>query len=227
MSQLLIGDVTSRIRSLVKAQRQDAWLTDRTIYSIFKKHAALSIKRLDEKKRLTAFASIFETLDFVALKEIDKVEASECGVGPKSYSTIRRTCLTIPVFTEGMFGPMINNITSLDGSTDIKLVTAGDYLYISRSQNFKFNTQKYAWYLNDYLYFPDIDWPAVRIEAMVEDDISQFKCNYDQKCQPRQNHSLNIPDFLLSEIEQKVLQDLGFMLKVPEDDTHNNQNNLR
>ena len=202
MSQTSIGDVCSRVRKSVKAERQDAFLTDRFLYSLYLKHAALSIKRLDEKKRLTAFASIFETLDFVKLKEIDKVEASVCGVAPKSYSTMRVTCEAIPVFTEGIYGPMIRSITSLDGSDIFKLTTPDEYNYISNSKNFKYNKLKYAWFLNDRIYTPNFNGPAIRMEAMCQEDISQFKCNYDQKCQPRQMHSLNIPDYLLSEIEQ-------------------------
>lgn len=233
MSTLVIGDVCSRIRSQLKAQRQDSFLTDRTIYNFYKKHAALSIKRLDEKKRLTAFASIFETLDKVDMKVIDKVEASECGVAPKSYSTISVTCMSIPVFMEGIYGPMIRSITSLDGSEVLKLTTPDEYNRIAASKNFKFNTQKYAWWLNDRIYAPNlggktgVPWPAIRIEAMVNEDISAFKCNYDQKCQPRQEHSLNIPDYLLAEIEANVIKDFAFMLQAPEDDTHNNQNALR
>ena len=233
MSTTTIGDVTSRLRGQIKAVRQDAFVTDRMLYSLFKKHAALAIKRLDEKKRLTAFASIFETLDFVKLKIIDKVEASVCGVAPKSYNTMSVTCLPIPVFTEGIYGPMIRSITSLDGSEILKLTTPDEYNYISSSRAFKYNKLKYCWYMNDLIYFPnlaDIDglpWPAVRMEAMVEEDISQFKCNYDQKCQPRQCHSLNVPDFILSEIEANVLKDLGFTLQAQEDPNHDNANQLR
>jgi len=233
MSTTTIGDVTSRLRGQLKAVRQDSFLTDRMLYTLFMKHAALAIKRLDERKKLTAFASIFETLDFVKLKELDTVEASECGVAPKSYRMISRTCLPIPVFTEGIYGPMIRSITSVDGSEILKLTTPDEYNYIARSSSFKFNSLRYAWYLNDYLYFPNLadrdgtPWPAVRIEAMVQEDISQFKCNYDQKCKPRQCHSLNVPDFILSEIEANVIKDLTFMLQAPEDDKHDNVNQLR
>ena len=118
-------------------------------------------------------------------------------------------------------------ISSLDGSELLKLTTPDEYNYLAKSKNAKYNKQKYAWFLNDYLYFPNIDWPAVRIEAMVEEDITPFKCNYDQKCEPRQCHSLNVPDFILSEIEAAVMKDLTFQLQVPEDNAHDNNNALR
>ncbi len=181
-------------------------------------------------------------MDKVDVKEIDKVEASQCGVAPRSYSTMSVTCLPIPVFVEGFYGPMIRSITSVDGSEILKLTTPDEYNYLSSSKNFKYNSLKYAWYLNDRVYFPNLGdksidkdgvisfgplWPAVRMEAMCQEDISAFKCNYDQYCKPRQCHSLNVPDFILSAIEAAVIKDLTWMLQAPEDDKHDNVNQLR
>ena len=226
MSATTIGTVISRIRNLIKAVRVDSFLTDKAIYSLFLKHSALSMKRLDEKGKLVKFSSVFETLDYVELIECDYVEAGCTGV--KSYRTFRRTKLPMPMFTEGSMGPMVNSITSLDGSTACQLIRNVDlYNYMTRDPNFRFNTTKYCWYLNDYLYFGNIDWPACRIEGIFEEDISMFKCNSDEKCCPRQQHSLNIPDFLLSEIEAAILSDFNIMLKTPEDDIHDNKSLYR
>ncbi len=222
MSILTISVVTSRLRSLIKAERQDSWVTDKFLYSIFRKHAALSIKRLDEKKRLMAFNSIFETLDYVALEECDRIEAGCSGV--KSYKTFRKTKLPIPVFTEGIWGLMVRSITSLDGSTPLQLTNLDNYIVLSKQKNYKYNKTLYCWYLNDRLYFPDINWPAVRIEGMFEEDISDFKCCDEDRCKPRQQQSLNIPDYLLSEIENNVLKELGVSIQIPTDPSHDAQN---
>src|ERR1043165_6901405 len=118
MSVLVIGDITSRLREIVKAVRQDSFITDRYLYQLFKKHAALVMKRLDEKGKLISFNAVFETLDFVELEEVDKVEASCLRI--KSYSTFRRTKETLPIFTEGAWGPMVRSITSLDGAESLQ-----------------------------------------------------------------------------------------------------------
>lgn len=222
MSALVIGDVISRIRGLIKQDRQDSWLTDKFIYSIFKKHVSLAIKRLDEKKSMMAMNSVYETLDYVALDECDKVEAGCMGI--KSYATFRKTCDSIPVFTEGKYGPMIRSITSLDGSTIFKLTTHDQYQILSKQKNNRYNTWKYAWYLNDRIYFPNIDYPAVRIEGMFEEDIAKYKCDYDTKCKPRQQQSLNVPDFLLADVEAAMMKDLGYSLQIQSDDLHDNRN---
>lgn len=226
MSATTKGTVISRIRNLAKSVRQDSFLTDKAIYSLYLKHASLSIKRLDERGKLVKFSSVFETLDYVELVECDYVEAGCTGI--KSYRTFRKTKLPMPMFTEGSMGPMVNSITSLDAATSCHLIRNVDlYNYMTRDPNFRFNTTKYCWFLNDHLYFPNITWPACRIEGIFEDDVSMFKCNCNDKCRPYQEQSLNIPDYLLSEIEANILKDLGYMMQVPEDDSHDNRSIMR
>lgn len=218
MSATVIGDVCSRVRGAMKAERQDSWVTDKYIYALFKKYAATVIKRADEKGRLLPFSSIFETLDWVELVQCDYIEAGCMGV--KSYRTFRKTVLPIPVFTEGAYGPMVRSITSLDGSVPFQLTNLDNYVVLSNQKNFRYNKTKYCWYLNDHIYFPDVDYPAIRIEGMFEEDISMFKCDYDTKCKPRQQQSLNVPDSMLADIEGAMLKELGATLSIPSDSIH-------
>jgi len=214
MSDTRIGDITSRIRGSVNMVRQDSFLTDKQIYSVFIKYAAVRIKQLDEKgNRLYNFSSIFETLDYVKLEECDWVEAGCTGI--KSYRTFRRTCQPLPMFMEGKFGPMVRSITSLDGRTPFQLTSLDNYVLISKQKTFVYNTTKYCWWLNDHLYFPDVSYPAIRIEGMFQEDISEFKCDYDDKCKPRQEQSLNIPDYILADVEKLVLAELNNEMHIP------------
>lgn len=222
MSELFIGDVCSRLREITKTVRQDSFVTDRYLYSLFMKHAALVIKRLDEKKSIMSMNSVFETLDYVELEECDKIEAGCMGI--KSYATFRRTKQPIPVFMEGKWGPMLRSVTSLDGSIILKQTTHDQYQILSNSKNFRYNTTKYVWPLNDRFYFPNIDWPAVRMEGIFNGDISMYKCNYDTRCQPRQKQSLNVPDYILADVEAQVMKDLAFSLQIPSDSAHDNIN---
>lgn len=225
MSVLLIKDVVSRIRELTKNVRQDSFTTDRAIYMLFKKHAAIVMKRLDEKNKLMAFNAVFETLDYVELEEVDKVEANCMNI--KSYATFRRTKETLPIFTEGAWGPMCRSITAIDGSDSVQFTTLDMYNLMSKNRNFRYNKEKYCWYLNDRFYFPNVNWPAVRVEGIFEGDISKFKCCSDEKCTPRQEQSLNVPDYILQEVEASVLRDYGLSLQIPADQVHDNINNNR
>jgi hypothetical protein len=215
MSTLTIGTVVSRVRNTLKANKQDSFLTDKEIYLLFRKHVSPVLKRLDEKGHLMKFSSVFETLDYVELVESDKVEA--CCSSVKSGSTFRKTKLTMPMFTEGYYGPMVNSITSLDGSVVFKLVRNSDiYNLYTKNKDFQYNNWKYCWFLNDRLYFPNVQYPAVRIEGLFEDDISAFKCG-EEKCLPRQLQSINVPDFVLAEVEEAMRKELLGQMQTPPD----------
>jgi hypothetical protein len=224
MARNTIGDVISRLRSQIKATRQDAFITDRMIYSFVIKHAKWLMKREDSKNRLMSFSGVVQTMDFVELIEIDKVEA--CCTGIKSDCVIKRTKDKLPIFLQGYYGPLIRAVTSLDNSEEVQPIIPSSYLNIANSKNAKYNKTKYFWYLNEYLYFPNIEWSAVRIEGIFEDDISRWTCEEDS-CKLRQDDSFNVPDYLLGELEAQVIKDLTVMYQVPTDLQNDKQSQSR
>lgn len=219
-----IGDVLSRIRSQVKAVRQDALLTDRVIYSFVNKHSKWLLKREDSKNRILSFSGVLQMMDFVELIEVDKIEAGCTGL--TSDCKIKRTKDKMPMFMQGYWGPLIRTIASLDGSEELQPTVPSSYLAMSKSKNFKYNKAKYYWYLDDYIYFPDLEWDAVRIEGVFEDDISAFTCEADS-CIVKSDQTFNVPDYLLGELEAAVFKDLAGMLNIPPDPTNDKQNLAR
>ena len=221
MARNTIGDIISRIRTQAKTVKQDAVMTDRVIYSFVLKHAKWLMKREDGKNKLMAFSSVMSTMDFVELVEVDAVEA--CCTGISSKCTIKRTKDKLPIFMQGYFGPLIRTISSLDGSEELQPILPTTYIGISKSKNFKFNNTKYYWYVNDYLYFPNLEWDAVRIEGIFEDDISEWTCAPDS-CIEKTDQSFNVPDYLLAELESNVIKDLVGMAQMPVDATNDKEN---
>jgi hypothetical protein len=194
------------------------------IYSFVIKHAKWLMKREDSKNRLMSFSGVVQTMDFVELVEVDKVEA--CCTGIKSDCTIKRTKEKLPIFLQGYYGPLIRAVTSLDASEEVQPIVPSSYLNIANSKNAKYNKTKYFWYLNEYLYFPNIEWSAVRIEGIFEDDISRWTCEEDS-CKIRQDDSFNVPDYLLGELEAQVIKDLTVMYQVPTDLQNDKQSQSR
>lgn len=224
MAKSTVGDITSRIRSQVKAVRQDSMLTDRLIYSIILKHSKWLMKREDSKNRLMSFSGVMQTMDFVELIEVDKVEA--CCTGLSSDCTIKRTKDKMPIFLQGYYGPLIRTVASLDGSEEMQPTHPSTFLNLSKSKNFKYNKTKYFWYLDDYLYFPNIDWDAVRIEGIFEEDVSAYTCEADS-CLQKTDLLFNVPDYLFGELEAAVLKDIIAMYQIPSDASPDKQNIAR
>lgn len=219
-----IADTVSRVRNMVKGVKDDAFLTDRMIYSVILKYAKLLIKRQDNENKIMRFQTLFEVLPCVELIDVDKVAAC-CG-GIRSKCIIKRTKDRLPAPMEGSYGPLFREISSIDGSQLMYKTYPGTYVAMSNSTNFKYNKALYYWYLDGYMYFPNIEWDAVRIEAIWDDPVHYLKCDEDT-CLPRQEDPTHVPDYLFAEIEQMVLKEFGAMMSIPPDSKDDNQNILR
>ena len=224
MSRPTIGNIASRIRNQMKASKQDFFITDRIIYSFMLKNAQWLMRREDSKSKLLAFNSVIQTLEAVELEEVDTVTAHCTGI--KSGVKIKRTKDKMPTFLQGYWGPLIRTIASLDGSEELQPILPSTYVKSANSKNFKFNNTKYYWFLDDRIYFPNLDWEAVRIEGIFQEDISCFTCAKDD-CIIRSDQPFNVPDYLFGELEQAVLRDLMGMAQFPVDLPNDKQNALR
>jgi len=222
------GAITSRIRKTIKAETQDAFITDRYIFSIVEKHAAWMLRREDNTMKIIRMINSFNTLDYVPLKEVDKIAASCLGI--KSNCIIKRTIDPIPDLYEGYFGPLIRTVGSIDGSEQVYPTTALQYTKLANSKNFKYNKTKYYWISEGYIYFPNIDWDAVTVDGIFKDDISDYKCEDckgDTACLAAQDRQFNVPQYLLGELENFVRQEILALYQTPADPTNDKQNLIR
>ena len=217
-----IGEAISRVRNALKAVKEDPFLTDRQIYFILTKYAKTLIKREDNQFRLMKISSIFKVLPYVELIDVDKVEAGCVGVYSECY--FKRSKEKLPSILDGMFGPIIRTVSSIDGGIEMFRTDPGTWVSITKSTTFKYNKRPYFWYLNGYLYAPNIDWDAIRVEAIFENNVAT--CDSDE-CEPIQNQQLNIPEYLFSEIEQFAMKELTMIAQIPVDTADDGQNILR
>ena len=216
-----IGEAISRVRNVLKAVKEDPFLTDRTIYFAIQKYAKTLIKREDNQFRLMKMSQIFQVLPYIELIDVDKVEAGCVGVYSECY--FKRSKDKLPNILDGMFCPIIRTTSSIDGSIEMFRTEPGTWVSITKSTTFKYNTRRYFWYLNGYIYCPNIDWEAVRMEAIFENKVEI--CEED--CRIRQNESYNIPEYLFSEVEQMVIKELTMSMSIPTDGADDSQNTLR
>ncbi|TXI91137.1 MAG: hypothetical protein E6Q36_00060 [Chryseobacterium sp.] len=219
-----VGESISRVRNLVKAVKEDAFMTDRFIYSLIIKYAKLLIRRQDNENKIMRFQSLFETIPCLELVEVDKVEA--CCTGIRSNCTIRRTKDKLPSVLEGSYGPLFRSVTSLDRSIELYKTYPSIYTSIVNSTNAKYNKQKYYWYLDGYLYFPNIEWDGILVEGLWSESVDYLKCDGDP-CAPRQDHPVHIPEYLFAEVEQLVMKDLGMFIQMPNETLDDKQSPLR
>ncbi len=217
-----IAEVVSRVRGQVKAEVQDAFVTDRYVYSLITKYAQILMRRQDLANKLMKFNAVWRTLPYVELIEVDTVEAHCSGI--QSGCIIKRTKEKLPDMIEGYWGPLIRTVSSIDGSIEMQATQPGTYTSMTKTTSFKYNNTKYWWYLNGYLYFPNIPWDAVKIEGVFDDNIGAWLCEPGAQCVPRYEQEINIPEALFAEIEQQVVNAMLLTVKVPVEDGDNKVN---
>jgi hypothetical protein len=220
-----IGEAISRVRNTLKAVKEDPFLTDRTIYYSLIKYGQTLLKREDNQYRLMKISSIFSVLPYVELIDVDKVDAGCIGVYSGCY--FKRTKERIPTILNGIFGPIIRTVSSIDGSIEMFRTDPGTYVSMTKTTTWKYNNKPYFWYLDGYIFVPNVDWDAIRIEAIFEGDKSQFICDGEEKCEIRQDQPLPFPEYLFSEIEQFVVKELTMAMQIPTDGPDDSQNALR
>ena len=217
-----VGEAISRVRNTLKAVKEDPFLTDRTIYFSIIKYGQSLMKREDNQLRLMKISNIFKVMPYVELIEVDKVDAACVGVYSGCY--FKRTKERIPDLLTGIQGPIFRTVSSIDGTIELFRTDPGTWVSMTKTTTFKYNNRQYFWYLDGYLYFPNLIWDAVKIEAIFENDVET--CDSD-KCLIKQDQSLNVPDYLFSEIEQYVVQELTQSMQVPTNGADDSQNILR
>ena len=220
-----IGEAITRVRAALKAVKEDAFLTDRNIYFAVLKYGKTLLKREDNQNRLMKMSSLFTYLPYIELIDVDKVEAGCTGVYSECY--IKRSKERIPQLFDGMFGPVIRTASSIDSSIKMYRTEPGTFVSITKSTNYKYNKKVYFWYLNGYIYVPNVDWDAMKLEGIFEGDKRDFLCPAPDDCLIRQDFQLPFPEYLFSEIEQYVIKELSNAMQVPSNGPDDSQNILR
>lgn len=224
-----INSILSRIRPKVKAIKKDAFITDRYLFSLVMKFAPALLKREDSKNVLISTPGIYETIPYVELVNANKIETTcfKLPFGPK----IKRTKHRLPEMWMGYYGPLLKSVSSISGPAtnpqdegDLQFIDPSEYANIIRLKTSKYNKTKYYWFADGYLWFPNLEWEAVRIVGLFNSDIKSFGCEECKDCSFRQDHSFPFPDYLLPELENFIYQDLGAPLKIPSDGTDDKQN---
>jgi len=212
---ILIGELISQIRNLFKTVHQDnLYVSDRLIYSLIKKHLALFLYREDSKMKISQIRAIFTVLPCVELIDVDLVEANCLGL--KSDCTIKRTKKKLPPLIQGFNMPIIGSVSSIDGRIFLTATTPAQYVKKANASDFKYNKTLYFWYLNGYLYFPNLTWDAVRVEVVL-DGVALDKDGQVDECAQAQDVEFGIPEYLMSTVQAEVIKDLSLMFQIPKD----------
>ncbi len=220
-----IGEQISRVRTINKLQNEDAKISDRVIYTQMLNIRDRFIKNEDDKKALSKMIYLFRPLHYVELIEVDTIEA--CGID--SECTVMRTKDRLPDIVQGASGPVIKAITSIDGTITVNPTTRVSAIRKMNLNEWKYNNDLYYYIEDDYAYFPNLDWDAVRVFAFWEDPYlieSMNDCDSESSCVPMKEREFFCPSHLNDPIMDKVIQEIaGIYSRLREDEFINKNSN--
>lgn len=222
---MTIREHISRIRGVFKMVNADIRLTDKDIYSLMVKHRDWLIEQIDNKLGLMRMSDVFQTIPCADLIDVDPVEC--CDI--HSSCTIKRTKHKLPKILQLAYGPVIKIVSSLDGSQEVDFTTETSWFKKQMKTTNKYDKSKYFWYRDGYLFFPNLEWDAVKIAAFFDESVEKYKCTVNQStyCKDRQDEDFNIPKKLVSRMDAEIFKELNITVQLPEQQSIDKNDNTK
>lgn len=139
---------------------------------------------------------LFQTWKCVELIPVPTIE--EC-CGLKTNCTVYRTKKKLPYIIAGSWGPIFRKVSSLDGFTEFTYIPIAEWNRRQEDTNNKYNKTLYYFWSDGYLYFPNVQWKKIKIEALFEEDIEKYNdcCEEIDPCKTFLDNTFRIPKELM------------------------------
>lgn len=223
-SKTTIREVISEVKSLFKTVNSDSRLTNKQIWRLLEKHSFWLIQRESDRLKLVSTDSLFQTYKCLDVIESPLIDSC-CGIKLFDKSlTIYRTKDKLPKLYEDLSGPIIKEITSIDGNTSIKLITSKDFKRKVKSPYFKYNKEILAFYSDGYLYFPKGYIKKIYVEGLYTNEIDNESCEPCESCDDNKKKCKKFldtkwiaPKYLQAQIIDAVIKDFAnTYMRIPE-----------
>lgn len=212
----LIGQLISQIRNQLRIVNEDSRVSRRFIWSLIDKHARWLIKRESSKLRLLKMDYLFQTLHCVPVIEVPSSDEC-CGI--KTSCKIWRTKDKIQHVYTDEDGIILKAVYSVDGSEEFTPIKLQEFMRKTENPHSRYDKARYYYYNNGYLYFPNTHVRMVQIKGYFIDEVIN-QCKDEDKgkeCKAHEDKRLRIPDYLVGELMEHVINDMINSKKVPED----------
>ena len=209
-------EVIAIIKEGLKKINADSLYTNKGIWLKLKAVADALIKKdADSKLAFYRLNNIFTPV-YVNTTEVSPLTDS-CLSSLPIDCTVCRSKDKLPKFVETAYGMLYKAITSVDGSESFTLVTQSEYRTKSK---IKYNTSKYAWIENGYMYFSTC-YPCIKVIGYFSQPPTSTS---DGNCSIL-DQQFPCPDYLLTFALDQTISSLGNMESLQNDIVSNKNTN--
>lgn len=209
-----------KFRKDLNERNADSGFTNQYLYNSLMVHAKWLVRREVSAGRIYRNSSLFQNLP---TREVIEVPTVPEHLGIKTRCKIYRTKSKLPEMWLDDDGPVIRSVTSLDGSTSFSMTTPRNWLNKKEDPYQRFSKEKYCFFSEGYLWFPEHNPHLIVVNAFFTDDISDLKencveCDEDD-CLRYLDTEMKIPDWIEGEMFAKALEQVaGITKRLPEDE---------
>lgn len=212
-------------RKKVQEQSPDSTYTNQFLYRELLAQAPWLIKREIAAGRIYQNNSFFQPLGCQQVVETSTTEDC-CPV--KTNCRIYRLKDKLPEMWVDNDGPVIRTVTSVDRTTEFKVVTYKTWQAKRQDPYQKMGKDKYCIFSENYLWFPEYNPHRITIEGFFTEDIQDKSCCSPEAkpCTKFLDKNFPLPDWLFAEAMSKALQ-LLFPTKQLQEDSQIDKNSAR
>lgn len=216
-----------KVKKLFKEVNADSRLSNKFAFSLIDNAVKWLISRESDKQKLIRNDKAFQKLKCVKVIEAPLIDPC-CGV--RSLCTVFRTEDRLPELFEDGNGVIIRGVLTIDGQTSLFQIKPSEW---ERKQNNpwldKDKKNKYFFYSDGYLYFPNGSWKMVEVDALFNRDISDLNLCDDKntcddetvQCKRFLDKKFIFPEYLEAQMYDAVKKDLADIYKkLPEKSVH-------
>lgn len=197
-------------RQQLKERNADSNFTNQFLYNELLKQAKWLIKREVSGGRIYTNNSFFQSLRCIEVIEVPAID--NCCPVPTNCITYR-TKNKLPEAWIDNSGPILKSITSVDGSTEFFYTSSSTWLSKKNDPYQKMGKVKYAFFADNYLWFPIHNPHRISIEGYFIDEVRELdECN---ECQDKKGECIRfldtpfmLPGWLEAEMFAKALQQM-------------------
>jgi hypothetical protein len=179
----------AQVRSTHKLLSGDNVINDRTILREGRLVSLAFIKQQTDKRRLWSSPNLFTPLQCLPMKKVPLTECCEFT----SECMIARSVNKMPKIAEGIYGLLIQGVSSMDNKEFFKESSPRRYANTLKLQ--LPNKDLFYWMYNDYLYVTNPETLAVNMSCFPEGDIDKklLYSGADCECGPMEDEPCHSP----------------------------------
>lgn len=218
-----IRNVISDVRASLKEVVADSNLSNKLIWSKIVDLSTLLVQREADALRIPNVQNSLQIIKCIDVVEVPAIDVC-CSI--KSKKVFYRTRNKIPSIYFDKDGPLIKAIRTIDRGNTIEMTTMDSLARSMEDTNNKYDTTKYAFYSEGYLYLTQKI--PILIEGLFVYDVSDLNfcgCGEVVPCKRFLDSYWMIPEKLYYQTIQGVVQDIASTYKrIPDQIIDKNEN---